>query len=115
MLLRSDEPTTFVERRKASRRAENVTVQEDVEQLIRIAGQLYSTIERQIQGIEKGLAMAEEESDSFKSQTVLKEHLIRTALSLNESLHAVAVRLEERTERSALLEHSHAIPCVIND
>jgi hypothetical protein len=115
MLLRSDEETTFVERRKASRRVENVSLQEDVERLIRIAGQLYSTIERQIQGIEKGLVMAEEESDAFKSQTVLKEHLIRTALSLNESLHEVAVRLEERTERSALLEHSRPLHSAISD
>jgi hypothetical protein len=106
MLLKDDEPTTFVERRKASRRVENVTLQDDVERLIRIAGQLFSTIERQIHSIEVGLAVAEEEGDAFKSQTVLKEHLIRTALSLNESLHDVALRIEERTERSARLERS---------
>jgi hypothetical protein len=51
--------------------------------------------------------MAEEESDVFKSQMVLKEHLIRTALGLNDSLHVIAVRLEERSDRSALLERSH--------
>ena len=107
MLLEGTEPAPFVERRKGSRRIGDASLQDDVERLIRIAGQLFSTIERQIHSVEEGLQMAEEQSDVFKSQTVLKEHLIRTALSLNDSLHVIAVRLEERSDRSALLERSH--------
>jgi hypothetical protein len=107
MPLDGAEPTHFVERRKASRRIEDASLQDDVERLIGIAGQLFSTLERQIHSVEEGLQMAEEESDVFKSQMVLKEHLIRTALGLNDSLHVIAVRLEERSDRSALLERSH--------
>ena len=107
MLSGDAEPTLFIERRKASRRAGDVTLHDDVERLIGIAGQLFSTIERQIRSVEEGLAAAEKQSDLFRSQTVLKEHLIGTALRLNESLHDIAVRLEERSERSALVERSH--------
>jgi hypothetical protein len=106
MLSSDAEPTPFIERRSASRRAGDVTLHADVERLIGIAGQLFSTIERQIRSVEEGLAAAENQGDTFTSQTVLKEHLISTALRLNESLHDIAVRLEDRSDRSAILERS---------
>jgi hypothetical protein len=86
---------------------QSFTLQDDVERLIGIAGQLFSAIERQIHSIEESLAVAYEEGGGAKGLTVLKEHLIQTALSLNQSLREISARLEERTERSSLLEHSH--------
>jgi hypothetical protein len=108
MLLRGDETTSFVAHGVEATRAQSVTLQDDVERLIGIAGQLFSAIERHIHHIEESLAIAREENDGLKGLTVLKEHFIQTAVSLNESLHEIAVRLEEPTERSALLQHSHA-------
>jgi hypothetical protein len=108
MLLRDDEAPAFAAHGAEGSYEPAATLQDDVERLIGIASQLISAIERQIRHIEESLAIAREEHDSLKGLTVVKEHFIQTAVSLNESLHEIAVRLEERTERSSLLEHSHA-------
>jgi hypothetical protein len=87
-------------------RLDGVTLQEDVEHLIAIAGQLFSAIERQIHSIEESLALVVKDHGEATGQTVLKEHFIRVAANLNASLQEIAIRLEERTERLSLLEHS---------
>jgi hypothetical protein len=87
-------------------RTDGATLQEDVERLIAIAGQLFSAIERQIHSIEESLAVVVKEHGEATGQTVLKEHFIRVAANLNTSLQEIAVRLEERTERLSLLDHS---------
>src|ERR1700722_17001940 len=107
MLLRSDESPAFVTHGMATTSAERVTVHDDVERLIAIAGQLISAIEWQIHCIEESLMVALGENDSSKGKTVLKEHLIRTALNLNNSLREIAVRLEDRSESWSSLEQQH--------
>jgi hypothetical protein len=107
MLLRSDESPAFVTHGMATTSAEPVTVHDEVERLIAIAGQLISAIEWQIHCIEESLTTAQEEKDSSKSRTVLKEHLIRAALDLNNSLREIAARLEDRSEPWSSFEQQH--------
>src|SRR5665213_669402 len=62
------------------------SLQDDVERLLEIAGQLFSAIERQIHRIEEELVFACGEQVREYAQTVFKERLIRCAQSLNMSI-----------------------------
>lgn len=76
---------------------ENVVgLQDDVERLIEIAGELFSAIERQIHRIEEELTFAGGEGVREYASTVFKERLIRCAQSLEQSIHDIAVHIERR-------------------
>jgi hypothetical protein len=68
-------------------------IQDDVERLIEIAGQLFGAIERQIHHIEQDLNFSQSKGIAHHSQTVFKEQLIRTAASLHQSLNEIAIHL----------------------
>src|SRR5580692_4648500 len=71
-------------------------LRDDVEQLIEIAGELFSAIERQIHLIEEQLAVTGSEEEREYAQTIFKERLIRCAQSLELSIHDVAIHVERR-------------------
>jgi hypothetical protein len=68
-------------------------IQDDVERLIEIAGQLFGAIERQIHHIEQDLNFSQSKGTAQNGQTVFKEQLIRTAASLHQSLNDIAIHL----------------------
>ena len=72
------------------------SLQDDVERLLEIAGQLFSAIERQINRIEEELVFACGEQVRAYAQTVFKERLIRCAKSLDVSIHDIGLHLERR-------------------
>jgi len=71
-------------------------IQDDVERLIEIAAQLFGAIERQIHHIEQDLNYSHSSGVATSHQTVFKEQLIRTAVSLHDSLNEIAVHLGDR-------------------
>jgi hypothetical protein len=71
-------------------------LQDDVERLIEIAGELFSAIERQIHRIEQELAFAGGENVRTYAQTVFKERLIRCAQSLELSINDIGIHIERR-------------------
>jgi hypothetical protein len=71
-------------------------LQDDVERLIEIAGELFSAIERQIHRIEEELVFAGGEAVLAYAQTVFKERLIRCAQSLELSIHDIGLHVERR-------------------
>jgi hypothetical protein len=73
-------------------------LQDDVERLIDIAGELFSAIERQIHRIEEELVFACGEEVRAYAQTIFKERLIRCAQSLELSIRDVAVHIERRAD-----------------
>ena len=73
-----------------------VGLQDDVERLIEIAGELFSAIERQIHRIEEELTLAGGEEVRAYAQTVFKERLIRCSQSLELSIHDIAVHIDRR-------------------
>ena len=73
-----------------------VGLQDDVERLIDIAGELFSAIERQIHRIEQELVFAGGEEVRAYAQTIFKERLIRCAQSLELSIHDIAIHIERR-------------------
>jgi hypothetical protein len=75
------------------------SIREDVEHLIRIAGQLFSAIEHQIRAIEVDLTRTESAA-APSNAIVLKEHLIRSATNLNAALQEIAHHLGESNEHS---------------
>ena len=72
------------------------SLQDDVERLLDIAGQLFSAIERHIHRMEDELARACDEEVRARAQTVFKERLIRCAESLDLSIHEIGLHLERR-------------------
>jgi hypothetical protein len=76
--------------------AVDASLQDDVERLLDIAGQLFSAIERQIHRIEEELAFACGEEVRAYAQTVFKERLIRCAQSLDMSVQEIGQHLERR-------------------
>jgi hypothetical protein len=76
--------------------AEEVTLRDDVEHLLEIAGQLFSAIERQIHRIEDDLGLAYGEEARAYAQTVFKERLIHCAQSLDVSIQEIGLHLERR-------------------
>ena len=72
------------------------SLQDDVERLLDIAGQLFSAIERHIHRMEDELARACDEEVRARAQTVFKERLIRCAESLDVSIHEIGLHLERR-------------------
>ena len=73
-----------------------VGLQDDVERLIDIAGELFSAIERQIHRIEQELVFAGGEEVRAYAQTIFKERLIRCAQSLELSIQDIAIHIERR-------------------
>jgi hypothetical protein len=71
-------------------------LQDDVERLIEIAGELFSAIERQIHRIEEELVFAGGEGVRTYAQTVFKERLIRCAQSLELSINDIGIHIERR-------------------
>jgi hypothetical protein len=71
-------------------------LQDDVERLIDIAGELFSAIERQIHRIEVELAFVSGEEDRAHAQIVFKERLIRCAQDLELSIHEIGIHIERR-------------------
>jgi hypothetical protein len=71
------------------------SVRDDVERLIQIAAQLFSAIERQIHSIESDLMFTQGEEARLRGQTVFKEQLIRSAISLDASLRDIVLHLGE--------------------
>jgi hypothetical protein len=84
-----------------SSRVQTSSIHDDVEHLIRIAGQLMLAIEQQIHLIEQSLTVTPDVSDGPEGSTLLKEHLLRVAANINASLEEVALRLEKRSEQSS--------------
>jgi hypothetical protein len=76
---------------------EGGNLHDDIERLIGIAAQLFSVIESHIHHLEEELMSAICENVDTTIQTVFKERLIRTASSLNDSLHEVALNLERHS------------------
>ena len=76
--------------------AVDASLQDDVERLLDVAGQLFSAIERQIHRIEEELVFACGEQVREYTQTVFKERLIRCAQSLNMSIQEIGFHLERR-------------------
>ena len=74
------------------------SLQDDVERLLDIAGQLFSAIERQIHRIEEELVFACGEQVREYAQTVFKERLIRCAQSLYMSIQDIGLHLERRAD-----------------
>jgi len=72
------------------------SLQDDVERLLEIAGQLFSAIERQIHRIEEELVFSCGEQVRAYAQTVFKERLIRCAQSLDMSIQDIGLHLERR-------------------
>ena len=73
------------------------SIREEVEHLIQIAAQLFSAIERQIHAIETDLTTTQIETSSLNGAVVFKEHLIRSATSLNATLQEITRHLGEST------------------
>ena len=76
--------------------AVDASLQDDVERLLDIAGQLFSAIERQIHRIEEELVSACGEGVRVYTGTVFKERLIRCAQSLDMSIQEIGLHLERR-------------------
>ncbi len=74
----------------------DVSLQDDVERLLEIAGQLFSAIERQIHRIEEELVFAAGEQVREYAHTVFKERLINCAESLALSIKEIGLHLERR-------------------
>jgi hypothetical protein len=72
------------------------SLQDDVEQLLDIAGQLFSAIERQIHRIEDNLGFTYGERAQVYAETVFKERLIHCAESLDASIQEIGRHLERR-------------------
>ena len=72
------------------------SLQDDVERLLDIAGQLFSAIERHIHRMEDELTRAGDQEVRARAQTVFKERLIRCAESLDVSIHEIGLHLERR-------------------
>jgi hypothetical protein len=72
------------------------SLQDDVEQLLDIAGQLFSAMERQIHCMEEDLVRDCGEQVREYAQTVFKERLIRCAESLDVSIKKIDLNLERR-------------------
>jgi hypothetical protein len=73
------------------------SLQDDVERLLDIAGQLFSAIERQIHRIEEELVFACGEQVRAYAQTVFKERLIRCAQSWNDEPMSTSSRTDFAT------------------
>jgi hypothetical protein len=73
-------------------------LQDDVERLLDIAGQLFSAIEYQIHRIEKDLASASRDEVREYAQTVFKERMINCAESLELSIQEIGLHLEQRAQ-----------------
>jgi hypothetical protein len=76
--------------------AVDASLQDDVERLLDIAGQLFCAIERQIHRIEEELVFACGEEVRAYTQTVFKERLIHCAQSLEMSVQEIGFHLERR-------------------
>jgi hypothetical protein len=72
------------------------SLQDDVERLLEIAGQLFSAIERQIHRMEDELGRDLGEEVREHAQTVFKERLIHCAESLDTSIRDIGLHLETR-------------------
>ena len=72
------------------------SIEDDVERLIEIAGDLFSAIERHIHEIEEELVVACGEHVRTFAQTVFKERLIHCAEGLESSIQEIAQQLEIR-------------------
>jgi hypothetical protein len=96
MFLESDEPLPV---EPTLSHCGPVSIHEDVEHLIRIAGRLFSVIEQQIRFIERSLTMTPEVYDGASGSTLLKEQLLRVAANLNASLEEIAGRLSQPSQR----------------
>jgi hypothetical protein len=71
-------------------------LQDDVERLLEIAGQLFSTIEDHIHRIEDELARECDEEVRGQTRTLFKERLIRCAESLDASIRDIGHHLDRR-------------------
>jgi hypothetical protein len=78
--------------------AVDASLQDDVERLLEIAGQLFSAIERQIHRIEEELTFAGGEEVRAYAQTVFKERLINCAESLEMSIQEIGFHLQRRAD-----------------
>jgi hypothetical protein len=76
--------------------SEEGTLQDDVEQLLEIAGQLFSAMERQIHCMEEELVRDCGEQVREYAQTVFKERLIQCAENLDTSIKKIDLNLERR-------------------
>jgi hypothetical protein len=72
------------------------SLQDDVERLLDIAGQLFTAIERQIHRMEEELVRDLGEEVRAQTQTVFKERLIRCAECLDKSIREIGLHLEQR-------------------
>jgi len=72
------------------------SLQDDVERLLEIAGELFSAIERQIHRMEEELVRDLGEEVRAQTQTVFKERLIRCAECLDTSIRDIGLHLERR-------------------
>jgi hypothetical protein len=72
------------------------SLQDDVERLLDVAGQLFSAIERQIHRMEEELVRDLGEDVRAHTQTVFKERLIRCAEGLDLSIREIGLHLERR-------------------
>jgi hypothetical protein len=77
----------------------DVSLQDDVERLLEIAGQLFSAIERQIHRIEVEMVFVAGEQVREYAQTVFKERLINCAESLDLSIKEIGLHLERRASQ----------------
>jgi len=72
------------------------SLQDDVERLLEIAGQLFSAIERQIHRMEEELVHDLGEEVRAHTQVVFKERLITCAEGLDTSIREIGLHLERR-------------------
>jgi len=72
------------------------SLQDDVERLLEIAGELFSAIERQIHRMEEELVRDLGEEVREQTQTIFKERLIRCSECLDTSIREIGLHLERR-------------------
>jgi hypothetical protein len=92
-----DEEVNYLHEAPELRRSVNPkSVQDNVERLLDIAGELFSAIECQIHRIEEELVFSGGEDVRRYAQTIFKERLIRCTESLNLSIQEISLNVERQ-------------------